>query len=155
MIKFASMSGEYQHNNIFKMRNNVVHELGHLFNISIEARGWDTPYDVLARDMETNRDLRRGTDQNETYGFASPGNIVTWQQHSCYMDDLSKPYPPCILSGEIFADQFLGWTYDAWDGTFDPVTQTYKLSDRGRARSDWMDENMRKWLIKIFGRSNR
>jgi len=148
MIKFASLTGE-KSDNFYKMRNNVVHELGHLFQIAISARGWpkgDTPYDKLSADMVSDRRLRRGTDSNQAYGFASPGYNLAWQQHSCYVDDLSEPYPPCILSGEIFADQFLGWTYDAWETRFNPITGRLELSTEAEVRSEWMNDNMYRWL---------
>jgi RHS repeat-associated protein len=153
LIKFASMTGEL-FSNFYKMRNNVVHELGHLFEISMGARGWpaeDTPYGKLEHDMQVDTRLKRGTDTNLSYGFASPGYNLAWQQHSCYTDDRTQSNPPCTSSGEIFADQFLGWTYDTWETELNPFTGGAVLNDSGRARSSWMNTNMSRWLTAIMG----
>jgi len=66
---------------------------------------------------------RPGTGSN--YGFASAG--FPWQQAT---NNVGSP-------SEVFADQFLGWTYNTWED-----------SNQGQRRSSWMDVNMASWLTE-------
>jgi len=155
LIKFINMSGQLYLDPI-KMRNNVVHELGHAFAIAMQMRGWTDPNFQLDIDKRKNVDLVRGTDPNGYYGFASKSIDMLWQQHGCNLDAPKKRKPgepkqpanprPWVCEGgtEIFADQFLGWTFNTWQ------TKGNELTSQGKARSDWMNENMYKWLHPIF-----
>ncbi len=149
LIKFMGMSGQNIPDPI-KMRNNVVHELGHAFAIAMQMRGWTNPNSKLDTDKNKIKDLVRGTDPNGYYGFASNSHDMLWQQHGCNLDapkpkQPANPHPwDCEVGAEIFADQFLGWTFNTWE------TVGGDLSPQGKARSDWMNENMFKWLRPIF-----
>ena len=51
---------------------------------------------------------------------------------------------------EYFADMFVGWVYMCWES--DPL-RPGGLSETGEARSNFMNENMGKWIYeKINGR---
>jgi RHS repeat-associated protein len=121
-------------------RNNVVHELGHAFSY---GRNY-APQNQLNADRATNVLLQRGTDPSLFYGFASNGHGI-WQQHACNQDDHHQDHPwPCEAGDEMFADQFLGWTFGQWDTAGagpDPDS-----SDRARERANWMDDHMRGWI---------
>jgi hypothetical protein len=94
---------------MFRMRNMVVHELGHAFKWAVNTKtGLDVYHSLgIARDIYPsypNRETYTGEADHlgPTYGFASPQNQFTWQQS---------------LSGEDseeFADQFLGYTFNMW-----------------------------------------
>jgi hypothetical protein len=118
LIKFVTMSS-----NPLSARNNVVHELGHLFGSQVAG------YSEMSSAMNQNPGngdepgifSRPNTSQN--WGFASAG--FPWQQAT---HNVNWYY-------EVFADQFLGWTYDTWEA-----------SVRGGIRSNWMNVNMASWL---------
>ncbi|MFQ5616554.1 MAG: RHS repeat-associated core domain-containing protein, partial [Anaerolineales bacterium] len=86
-IEFASMAAIELP---LRIINNVIHELGHAFNIRI-GRIPENAVHARADVLEV-RDL----------GFFGPAGNTTWQQ--------SKSKSP----SEIFADQFLGWVYGKW-----------------------------------------
>jgi hypothetical protein len=99
-------------------RNNIVHEFGHAF-----ADLWymkdgpyspDGPYSSIPGKL-----LVEG-------GFhISPVSArLTWRQH---LGDTSP--------NEIFADMFLGWTFDTWAS-----------DDLGNDRADFMTTNMSEWI---------
>ena len=101
-------------------RNNVVHELGHAF-----ANLWyrkDGKYDYSGPYGQISNNLR-----NES-GFAPlpsdviPGSVLIWRQH-----------PNDTSPQEIFADMFLGWTFNTW-----------AANDIGR--SAFMNTNMAAWV---------
>jgi hypothetical protein len=112
-------------------RNNFVHELGHLYN----RTAGNLPYLVMGRDLDKDALLtedcqllsRKNTAR--AYGFASAK--VPWQIATVSVNE----------KHEIFADQFLGWVYGRWEEET-PGT----LTDRGQARSDWMENHMNQWL---------
>lgn len=62
------------------------------------------------------------------YGFESIR--VPWQ---VAVVDVNKPHG-------IFVDQFLGWVFNSWG------TTGGELTDRGRARKEWMEERTSRWL---------
>ncbi|MBM3152745.1 MAG: hypothetical protein FJZ96_11200 [Chloroflexi bacterium] len=131
LIKFASMSDNSQ-----SAINNVVHELGHLF----DAVNNTTPRSDLNNAIRDNQDatpevlddlddwLRR-PDTAGYYGFAS--RRFPWQQATVNVGE----------SYEIFADQFLAWVFDAWETDING-----ELTESAQARSTWMDQNMGSWL---------
>jgi RHS repeat-associated protein len=115
LIKFVTMSS-----NPLSARNNAVHELGHLFGSQVAG------YREIGIAIGQYPNIFGRPDTGSTYGFASAR--FPWQQATNN-----------VASGnEVFADQFLGWTYGAWD--------TGETMDIGQARSNWMDVNMVDWL---------
>ena len=107
-------------------RNFIIHELGHAFNWAMGG----TPYIEMDKAIDEDLLLARSDDYSLNYGFASPLEERVWVQNP-----ENKHY-------EIFADQFLGWTFDFWETGSDG-----SLTDAAFARANWMDENMLKWLI--------
>jgi RHS repeat-associated protein len=128
-INFINMAGEGFTGGMafLRNRNNVVHELGHAFSW---AKGGD-PYDVLGTDIGTDSNLERGTEPDYNYGFAIGYNHLTWQMSTV---NASSP-------NEIFADQFLAWTFDRWYSGTDEANMSM-----ANARRNWMDTNMPNWL---------
>jgi hypothetical protein len=120
LIKFVSMS-----TNFLSARNQVVHELGHLFN---RAMG-DDPYVAMADAIDENPDTFGRTTVTKANGFASVG--FPWQQSRVNVGHFS----------EIFADQFLGWVFNSWERRSDG-----RLTDIALARSKWMTTNMAEWI---------
>lgn len=120
-IEFASLSepgGNRTTDMAFiSARNNIVHELGHAFASRL-IRYTSGPRTVLGRN-----DYLYLRDEQ---GFhPSPQSArLTWRQH-----------PGDVSPSEIFADMFLGWTYDTWaDDIF------------GKERADFMSLNMHHWI---------
>lgn len=144
VIKCVSLSGGNS-NNIDRMRNNIVHELGHLFEIATEGyiAKAQRPYKKLSLQMQNNIDFQRGRDPNLFYGFADAGWETNWQQHGCTDGDAPGWY--CQDQSEIFADQFLGWTFNKWESG-DGLNG---WSPSGEARAAWMKANMQFWLDEI------
>jgi hypothetical protein len=135
-IKFSSLD-----DGALRARNNVVHELGHAFNIGLGREPEDALGDKQSQDPNfPNRndfpdpvpDLWIGPSS----GFASGQNQFTWQQS----------YSLAGSNSEEFADMFLGWTYNTWetniDGNFTPA---------GTARSNFMNDNMPGWIHTAAG----
>jgi hypothetical protein len=127
-INFASLQGETVSGggiipeNIAELsaRNNVVHELGHAF-----GQQWynaDGTYDPSGPYGQIDDDLLL----NEA-GFAQ--NPTAYPQSAVY---LWRQHPGDMSSSEIFADMFLGWTYNTWDS-----------DDIGRGA--FMEQHMRIW----------
>ncbi len=87
-IEFASMS-QYPEYAIRLLRkiNNVIHELGHAFNVRLGR----TPENALTTNL-----LQRPA------GFYGSANSFTWVQS------------PQVTRSEIFADMFIGWSYGLW-----------------------------------------
>ncbi|MBM3153514.1 MAG: hypothetical protein FJZ96_15125 [Chloroflexi bacterium] len=120
LIKFVSIDDE-----AISARNNVVHELGHLFNRVMD----DVPYNSMNAALSGNVALQR-PDTTLPRGFASAG--FPWQQST---RDIDRYW-------EIFADQFLGWVFDTWETDLDTNQSTPQAS----ARVSWMNENMPIWV---------
>ncbi|MEN8241353.1 MAG: hypothetical protein ABFS17_05490 [Chloroflexota bacterium] len=111
--------------------HNVVHELGHAF----ENRLWYSPKNGdtfrigrtwLARVQEMDqlfpdRPNNPGVEERDPlYGFA--GHRYNWQQSASGS------------AAEEFADMFLGWTYNTWEGDFDGLR-----APEGQMRAEFMD----------------
>ena len=127
-----------------KLRNNVVHELGHAFDDLLN----DYPSTLLGLTQTPgsfcyNKDFPNRVnlscpkgDPNCTgpyYGFHSQQGVLLWQMNS---------------SGdqkEEFADMFLGWTFNKWE--INPKTGGWH--ERGLARAMWMETNMSRWLRSL------
>jgi RHS repeat-associated protein len=100
-IRFASLAG----GGGSRGTKNVVHELGHAYNIS-RARGPSDDLDHNRSDLRADRDL-----------FLRPNMVdgelwppyYDWQQHPPAMDANGWN------GSETFADMFIAWTYDAWN----------------------------------------
>jgi hypothetical protein len=93
-ITFASMTGQSSHN-IIRMTKNIVHELGHAYYNAIDAPMLGAAFsrDALIPNLR----------------FAG-GETLGWQQHPPSMNADGQDMP-----GELFADTFIAWTYDAWN----------------------------------------
>jgi len=93
--------------NLDQVSHNVTHELGH----GIDQRGGRAARTNLAAVWD-NENLRRANG-----GFA--GDFPGWQQSEGEGE------------GEVFADMFLGWTYNRWE-----------RSETGTRRSQYVNANM-------------
>lgn len=142
VIKCVSLSG-HLYKDVKRMRNTIVHELGHLFNIATQRWGFPetaTPYERLRPEIKEGNLLWRGRDTNGYYGFASQTWELNWQQHGC--SDADAPGWSCQDPSEIFGDMFLGWTFNTWEKGNGPNG----WSAAGEARAAWMKTNMITWL---------
>ncbi len=115
-INFASMTGDNNHTP-YRMVKNVVHELGHAYDLALGHRDgatgrWIRVSDSLPLDTKTIREqvLRPNLADN---GELSP-NHYDWQQHPPEMDEKGWS------SIETFADMMIAWTYNAWNTSTDP-----------------------------------
>jgi hypothetical protein len=100
-------------------RNLVVHELGHAF-----ASRW--------KDSNPQHPYQAVTDKymNEEGWAISPDSAkLTWRQHPSSMDNGT------FIAGEVFADMFLGWTFDTWGS-----------GNMGAARQYFMNTNIVEWI---------
>ena len=104
-------------------RNNVVHELGHAFAARWRSGAESGPYNTIG--SFENRRLRL-----TAQGFhPSPESAsLTWRQH------------PSPQGNEVFADMFLGWTFDMWDS-----------GAMGVRRERFMATNMAEWVTQAAG----
>jgi RHS repeat-associated protein len=122
-------------------RNLVVHELGHAFGYKFPERiddpnNSDPTVTTKNPDHPANRvgNYRNKILLSDRGWPVSPVSANrTWRQHPC-SDDLGTCYEI-----EVFADMFLGWTFDEW-GT-DP-----RDIEIVNARKDFMREYMPHWL---------
>jgi len=112
-IMFASMATNPRYG-----ENHVVHELGHAISPALDG----LPYNAMALALTNDPRLKR-SDRNSNFGFA--GAKFPWQQAVVNVDQYY----------EIWADQFLGWVFNAWDN-----------DELGKARSDWMILNMAEFI---------
>ena len=127
-IEFASMPepiGERTPEMAFtSTRNNVVHELGHVFaSLWFKKRGGYDPAGPYANIPGDGEFL-----SNEGF-YPSPTSANrTCRQHPCSAGDYACP-------NEVFADMFLGWTFGKWgDGNI------------GARRQGFMATNMTEWV---------
>jgi RHS repeat-associated protein len=140
LVEFIRLNGSTRDDWFERGRNHVVHELGHVFNGSwIRQTGKEnsSPYKVLERSMATNANLQRSDAERRNYGFASRSDVFTWQMHGTGSD--------AGWSNEVFADQFLGWTFNTWEGS--PGALTVQASDRAA----WMNNRMPGWVGQMAG----
>jgi len=122
-IEFASMSADWRLDvRPLKQRNNVVHELGHAFENATEQ---------TRANSSTYKPAREALPWTDREGLAEGG---IWRQS----DELT--------SGEIFADMFVGWTYDTWR------TDARGITVRGSEYRQWMNQNMPLWVDLATGR---
>jgi hypothetical protein len=120
----------YRGNRIGKAIRNIVHEFGHLFEDSVGFyEGTNQWNSSLAKDYSrysahfSRNDY--GSPENDWWGFAGGQN--DWQ--------FSQPGEGFGQFIEVFADMFLGFTYNSW-GT----------SDLANDRSNFMIETMTSYL---------
>ena len=137
-VKFNNLNGNNYADWFLRGRNHVVHELGHVFNASFVNKfgAAGKPYDVMQTGLRFNPNLTRNGNEKDDYGFASRSDQLTWQLHG-RGERAGDP-------GEIFADQFLGWTFDFWQGSPNALT-TVAASDRAA----WMNGYMPLWVDAI------
>ena len=136
-IEFSSLSRTAE-----KARNNVVHELGHAFDILVSRlpSGSLGDYQLQHSDFPNRSDFPNPVPKywvGDYSGFASRMNVFTWQQS----------YALAGSAIEEFADQFLGWIYDKWETDEDGA-----ITDDGEARSDFMKKYMPGWINTAAGR---
>ena len=131
----------------------AIHELGHAF---VHATGLagpnadnpdpNNPVVMLQVEIDTNSNMGRPPkpeiDENGNFkkeilfwGFA--GNHFDWQNS---WDGSSS---------EVFADMFLGWTYDRWE-----IGKGTALSADGTSRKTFMDTNMPDWIEAAINSAN-
>ncbi|MDD5760076.1 MAG: hypothetical protein PHI06_13455 [Desulfobulbaceae bacterium] len=108
-------------------RNNVVHELGHAF--AQLFYGSDRKYDEKGPYLNIPDEFLN----NEGFYKSPPSASRTWQQHPCTKNDC----PP----QEIFADMFLGGTFDTWAS-----------GEIGPMRDVFMTTNMTIWIADLLNR---
>jgi len=101
LINFVEMSGSST-NDISRMEHNVVHELGHSYDISL---GYGPRNDMSYGLYNYREKILR---PNEYKGR------LDWQQNLT------------VRPGETFADMFIAWTYDTWNT--DPDNRGYVSS---------------------------
>jgi hypothetical protein len=126
-----------------KARNNVVHELGHVFNNlagGLPVQAVEAAYSAayakkygLDCYYRENWPKRTNPDYGPNYGFASRKDERIWQMHYSIGSDIYT---------EEFADMFLGWVFNKWEVN----NQTHA----GTTRSDWMNEYMPGWVDMII-----
>jgi hypothetical protein len=107
------------------MRNNIVHELGHAFNVNRDPY----PADSLPDNYKDDRNLFLHNNKD-------PG--VMWQADLLHTDS------------ETFADMFVAYTYGVWGNWNDPINaDLLKKHNPGDPSSwnppQWMDDHMRTW----------
>ena len=104
-----------------KFRNNVVHELGHVFNYSMVTGSDIDPYaelgQALGNTLPSREKLRDGM------------NPYPWQQNT--RSTKNENY-------ELFADGFLNWTYSS-----------FKNNTKGIQTSNWFDVQMSLWVSPL------
>jgi hypothetical protein len=118
--------------------NNVVHELGHAFN---NATG-RAASNQLSTDMSVDTNLQRWAEKERYFGFGSTYKSfpLNWQMSVNPEDD-----PHYVESGsEVFADMFLGWTYNTWYGGSNS-REIYMAN----AKSHWMGGFMSGWFREM------
>jgi hypothetical protein len=118
LIRFATVS-----ENMKYLTNNLVHELGHAF------------LDLWGGKSDNNPRTRPGfnipTRLLNNQGFY-PSDEGFWQMHACEGScDTAEEYE------EVWADMFLGWTYQSFNDDRDLV---------GDRRREYMNENMPSWI---------
>ena len=100
--------------------NNVVHELGHLFN---DLHG-GYPMSFAGNYAAQRKELLRPQE-----------GTTVWQMHAIY-----DPNTPSITNPEMFADMYVAWTYDAWNR--DPLNE-----DLVKNATTQMDAKMSEWVL--------
>lgn len=86
--------------------------------------------------MASDPRLRRDDPYGNFNGFASTYGTYTWQM------TIGEHGPE---AGEIFADQFLAWTYDTYYGDL-PDQTIPPFLDQANARRNWMNKHMPDFL---------
>ncbi len=115
-----------------RRRNTVIHELGQLFGATVSG---GAPYAAMSTAVARDDNLKRDEPTvGSYYGFASQFGYFTWQQS----------YSNAESYREIFADQFLGWTFDTWF-SLDPK-QYPRDAEMAKTRKKWMDQRMPGWI---------
>ncbi|MDH5607033.1 MAG: hypothetical protein OEY93_09105, partial [Anaerolineae bacterium] len=101
----------------------IMHEVGHNFDNAIGDAGENLVASTPA--------IKGGSidQKNGFYGTAREG----WQRRLQHQNENSN---------EIFADMFVGWVYEM----FETIPSENVLTEAGKTRSDFMTENISKWI---------
>ena len=116
----------------------VVHELGHAFDNAL-CEGNPTCKSVFSNPGRSSlpkifNSPDHGNAPNGFHGFYDGWD--KWQ----YGGNRGDEYGP----GEIFADMFLGWTYNSWN-------RSREGAEMAALRSNHMTVNMAKWISQLVG----
>ncbi|NUQ85522.1 MAG: RHS repeat-associated core domain-containing protein, partial [Anaerolineales bacterium] len=132
-IEFASLPVSYSDSGGYKTPemafregvNNVVHELGHAFGQKWYRKN-NEGYDPSGPYVN----IPDGLISNDGF-YPSPADApLTWRQHPC-----TGGYD---CPSEVFADMFLGWTYNMWASDL-----------KGVQRQIFMDQRMMPWIVNL------
>ena len=119
-IEFAEMSPSWRQNYSDRRVNNIIHELGHAFDSKLN---W-TPRTILNRE----------TVRINNVDFSLTNKPLGYYQSNAY--DYTWIQSQDRTNGEPFADMFLGWVFN----------NKFANNDYGRARTEFMDNNMPRWI---------
>ena len=116
LVEFANIS----YPRFDSMRNNIVHEMGHVFD-----NNHNNPSNSIPEKYKYNRDL-----------FLHDNNTVMWQA------DKKQE------NGETFADMFLAYTYGVWRNPIDKNLRevVYPNNPEYWNPPKWMNDHMRIWI---------
>jgi hypothetical protein len=107
-------------------RNNIVHELGHVFGQKFYYWNEETQKYEYSSDGPY-FSIPNWFLNNDGFAKSPEAASTTWQQHPCVVGDCSP--------NEIFADMFLGWTFDK-----------RASGPEGNDRNNFMLRNMMIWV---------
>lgn len=119
-VEFASMS-EFNNMYIRRLRwvNNVIHELGHAFNV----RMGQVPSDTLKTQSPDLITRPAG------FFILPNGGTITYMQS------------PKSNASEIFADQFLGWVTGAWAPDVDGLARARFMTTWMNGPTGWVNQS--------------
>jgi hypothetical protein len=142
----------------------VVHEIGHIFDRAVCAanNGGECGYifgEGTARKGVSNhttgpcfgenclgRESYNGPNDDEFWGFA--GGEDQWQFGQVWAEGKYEDGTPyrVLDTAEIWADMFVGWTYDKWE-----TDMTGSITARGATRQNYMNHSMSQYINLIIG----
>jgi len=125
----------------------IIHETGHAFENEVLTKLKDS-----VRGPITDSLWLRSYDDENFGGFSGGRGIWQFSPGVGGYDDKKTDDTSDDTDGrgEIFADMFIGWTFNKWEMSGNYPT---KLSAKGQERADFMDVNMRKWVFDIINQS--
>ncbi len=134
-IEFASLWDNYniKEADVKQLRkvNNVIHELGHAFNVRLGRIPENSVHAYSIRIGGELWQLDQKDSKEEGQGFYF-GDILKYGTMTWIQSIQTSP-------SEVFADMFIGWVYNKWED-----------SPQGEARKKFMNEYMRSWIRKAI-----